>query len=103
MTRMIFLLELAIVVLSANTKYSPVVNLYSLGKGNTCTFKFHKKKDGRYGYDGWNDKPLSVGDVIYLDSFSQQFKRKKTDDGWVSDPNIKEWWCDNYTIVRKIE
>lgn len=91
------------VVLSANTKYSPIVNLYSLSKGNICTFKFHKKKDGRYGYDGWNTKPLDVGDVIYLDSFSQQFKRKKTDDGWVSDPNIKEWWCDNYTIVRKIE
>lgn len=91
------------VVLSANTKYSPIVNLYSLGKGNICTFKFHKKKDGRYGYDGWNTKPLDVGDVIYLDSFSQQFKRKKTDDGWVSDPNIKEWWCDNYTIIQKIE
>lgn len=91
------------VVLSANTKYSPVVNLYSLGKGNICTFKFHKKKDGRYGYDGWNTKPLDIGDVIYLNSFSQQFKRKKTDDGWVSDPNIKEWWCDRYTIIQKIE
>lgn len=88
------------VVVSVDDKYSPKVGLYCLNNSKITIFKFHKKADHRYDYDGWNEKKLSIGDSIHIDICKQRPKSVKDENGeWQKDYSVMEWWIDNYSII----
>jgi len=86
-----------------DTKYSPRFVGYCLNNGGTVDLKiknkpkskFYAKKEITY----FQDAPFKNGDMIYINKFSKEHKRKKTDDGWIDLPET-EWWALNYTKIE---
>ncbi len=91
-------------VMKLDTKYSPRFTAYCLNNGSTADLKvknkpkskYYAKKDVTY----FQDVPFENGDMIYINKFSNEHKRKKTDEGdWIELPET-EWWAMNYSRVE---
>lgn len=76
-------------VVSVDTKYSPKIELYSLGNGTIVQCKINKKV--------FSELPIKAGDIIYCNRFYKKNKQKKTADGW-EETSEKEWWLADYEL-----
>ena len=74
-----------------DTKYSPKLMFYNLKRGLSFVAKI-KKKD-------FNKNPVCVGNIIRAD-FEIKPKMRKEGDKFVPEPNIREFWVKNYSIVK---
>ena len=74
-----------------DTKYSPKLMFYNLKKGLSFVAKI-KKKD-------FNKNPVCVGNIIRA-NFEIKPKMRKEGDKFVPEPNIREFWVKNYSIVK---
>lgn len=82
------------IIKSIDAKYTPKLEVQSLGNGETFTGKVNKKI--------W-DKSLKVGDIIYIQRRTEEFAWKKTDDGFERDESRKEWHIKGYSKVEDYE
>lgn len=81
-------------VTSLNTKYSPVVTLYSLGSGKYTTCKISKQK--------FKGNPFKEGQILKCKKFEKRNKMQKTENGW-RETEKREWWLSDYEILEDFE
>ena len=81
-------------VTSLNTKYSPVVTLYSLGSGKYTTCKISKQK--------FKKNPFKEGQILKCKKFEKRNKMQKTENGW-KETEEREWWLSDYEILEDFE
>lgn len=82
------------IIKSIDTKYTPKVEVQSLGNGETFTGKVNKKT--------W-DKSLKVGDIIYVQRRTEEFAWKMVDGKFEQDESRKEWHIKGYYKVEDYE
>lgn len=88
-----------------NDLYTPVVNTYSLGSGNSCKCKIKKSL--------YKEKPICENSVIYIHKMSKKFGFKKIGEKTDSKGNLKPifeedktkivWWIDEYSIIQDLD
>ena len=81
-------------VADIDTKYSPVVTLYSLGSGKEVICKINKAL--------FKEEPFKKGQLIKCGRFFEKYKQRKTENGW-EQTNIKEWWLNDYELIDDLE
>ena len=81
-------------VTDIDTKYSPVVTLYSLGSGKEVICKINKAL--------FKEEPFKKGQLIKCGRFYEKFKQRKTENGW-EQTDIKEWWLESYELIEDLE
>ena len=81
-------------VTDIDTKYSPVVTLYSLGSGKEVICKINKAL--------FKEEPFKKGQLIKCGRFFEKYKQRKTENGW-EQTNIKEWWLNDYELIDDLE
>lgn len=81
-------------VTDIDTKYSPVVTLYSLGSGKEVICKINKAL--------FKEEPFKKGQLIKCGRFFEKYKQRKTENGW-EQTNIKEWWLNDYELIDNLE
>jgi hypothetical protein len=81
-------------VLGISTKYSPRLQLYSLGTGTQVEIKMRKLY--------YDIQPIKEGDIIYTQTFEKKPAVKRLDDGtFVEDPTKPDvYWLTSYKILR---
>lgn len=85
-----------VLITDVNSKYTPVINTYSLGSGVSVKCKISKKI--------WED--LQVGNIIYINSMEKKFGFKKVGEDengkpkFEKDESKQEWWITNYSIIN---
>lgn len=82
------------IIKSIDAKYTPKIEVQSLGNGESFIAKVGKKM--------W-DKSLKEGSIIYIQRRSEEFAWKKTDDGFERDESRKEWHIKGYAVVNEWE
>ena len=82
------------IIKSIDKKYTPKLEVQSLGSGETFIGKVNKKIF---------DKSLKLGDIIYIQRRAEEFAWKKTDDGFERDETRKEWHIKGYSRVEDWE
>lgn len=77
------------VVTDVDLKYTPRVEMYCLGSGNTQWIKISKRI--------WKNNKLQKGDLVNLCEVHKKHKRKKVGDNWVE---LEDWelWADEYFV-----
>ena len=77
------------VVTDIDLKYTPRVEMYCLGSGNTQWVKISKRI--------WKNNKLQKGDLVNLCKVHKKHKRKKVGDTWVE---LEDWelWADEYFV-----
>ena len=80
-------------VTDIDTKYSPVVTLYSLGSGKEVICKINKAL--------FKEEPFKKGQLIKCGRFFEKYKQRKTENGW-EQTNIKEWWLNDYELIDNL-
>ena len=77
------------VVTDIDLKYTPRVEMYCLGSGNTQWVKISKRI--------WKNNKLQKGDLVNLCKIHKKHKRKKVGDTWVE---LEDWelWADEYFV-----
>lgn len=84
-----------VVITDVNSKYTPVVNTYSLGSGVSVKCKISKRI--------WEN--LEVGSIIYINSMEKKFgfktvgKDEKGKPKFEKDESKQEWWITSYHVV----
>lgn len=82
-----------VVILDADTKYSPKLKVYALANGNTMEVKIDKKTYTR--------NIVGVGDIIKIDSFYYKPQQRRNEDGkWEDIPDTKVLWLSEYHKVK---
>ncbi|MGL5149226.1 MAG: hypothetical protein ACRC7N_01470 [Clostridium sp.] len=95
-----------VLVSDINTKYTPTLNTYSLGSGNTCKCKIAKKL--------WNNEgQLNDNDIIYIHSMERKFGHRKVGETTDKKGKVKpvfevdesklEWWITSYSVIYDID
>ena len=85
-----------VLITDVNTKYTPVVNTYSLGSGVSVKCKIPKKI--------WGD--LEVGSIIYIKSIEKRFGYKKVGEDANGKPKFEkdmtkiEWFINEYDVIN---
>ena len=85
-----------VLITDVNTKYTPVVNTYSLGSGVSAKCKIPKKI--------WED--LEVGSIIYIKSIEKRFGYKKVGEDANGKPKFEkdmtkiEWFINEYDVIN---
>lgn len=85
-----------VLITDVNTKYTPVVNTYSLGSGVSVKCKIPKKI--------WED--LEVGSIIYIKSIEKRFGYKKVGEDANGKPKFEkdmtkiEWFINEYDVIN---
>lgn len=85
-----------VLINEVNTKYTPVVNTYSLNSGVSVKCKISKRI--------WEN--LEVGNIIYINSMEKKFGFKKVgedDKGkpkFEKDESKQDWWITSYSIIN---
>ena len=85
-----------VLITDVNTKYTPIVNTYSLGSGVSGKCKIPKKK--------WGD--LVVGSIIYIKSIEKRFGYKKDGEDANGNPKFEkdmtkiEWVINEYDVIN---
>lgn len=82
------------IAVDVDTKYSPKINLYSLGTGKEVGCKINKAI--------FNQTPFKRGQLIKCGRFYEKFKQRKTENGW-EQTNIKEWWLESYELIEDLK
>ena len=77
------------VVTDIDLKYTPRVEMYCLGSGNTQWVKISKRI--------WKNNKLQKGDLVNLCEVHKKHKRKKVEDKWV-ELDEYELWTDEYFV-----
>ena len=77
------------VVTDVDLKYTPRVEMYCLGSGNTQWIKISKRI--------WKNNKLQKGDLVNLCKIHKKHKRKKVGDEWVELDDF-ELWSDEYFV-----
>ena len=77
------------VVTDIDLKYTPRVEMYCLGSGNTQWVKISKRI--------WKNNKLQKGDLVNLCEVHKKHKRKKVNDKWVELDDY-ELWTDEYFV-----
>ena len=77
------------VVTDVDLKYTPRVEMYCLGSGNTQWVKISKRI--------WKNNKLQKGDLVNLCEVHKKHKRKKVGDKWVELEDF-ELWTDEYFV-----
>ena len=77
------------VVTDVDLKYTPRVEMYCLGSGNTQWIKISKRI--------WKNNKLQKGDLVNLCKIHKKHKRKKVGDEWVELDDF-ELWTDEYFV-----
>ena len=77
------------VVTDIDLKYTPRVEMYCLGSGNTQWVKISKRI--------WKNNKLQKGDLVNLCEVHKKHKRKNVDGKWIE---LEDWelWADEYFI-----
>ena len=85
-----------VLITDVNTKYTPIVNTYSLNSGVSIKCKISKKI--------WEG--LEVGNIIYIEDIQKKFGFKKVGEDekgkpiFEKDLNKIEWWIEKYSIIN---
>lgn len=79
------------VLMSADTKYSPKLTLYSASTGDTGYMKVRK--------DTFSKAPLSEGDIIVIGDWETRPRYSYRDGQAVVIPGTKETWLKDYAVV----
>ena len=85
-----------VLITDVNTKYTPIVNTYSLGSGVSVKCKIPKKI--------WGD--LEVGSIIYIKSIEKRFGYKKVGEDANGKPKFEkdmtkiEWFINEYDVIN---
>ena len=93
------------VIVEADTKFTPTVDLYNIKTGKQNVFKINKTKTRRPGsqkiiHTSFYECPVGVGDIIYISEWECLQKQKRLDDGkFVPVPNAFEKWITDYYKV----
>ena len=94
------------VVSNLDDKYSPKFNAYCINNGKTAEMRVRKKRNPKNKIDktitSFTDKPFKNGDIIYLKSWGQEPKMKKTENGWEKDPSVMINWMYDYIICDNL-
>ena len=77
------------VVTDIDLKYTPRVEMYCLGSGNTQWVKISKRI--------WKNNKLQKGDLVNLCEVHKKHKRKKVGDKWIELEDF-ELWTDEYFV-----
>ena len=93
------------VVLNLDTTYSPKFTAYCLGNGRSVEMKVRKRRNPRSKKDRkvivtFSKLPFENGDILYLKSWGQEPKMKKTDDGWEEDTSVMINWLYDYDVTN---
>lgn len=91
-----------IVVTNLNTDYSPKFDGYCLKNRQIIELKVHKKKPKK-NKDvkvSFAEQPFEEGDILYVNRFKKEPRRRKTPDGWVEVPGQFQWWIKDYNVVN---
>lgn len=95
-----------VLITDINTKYTPVVDTYSLNSSVSIKCKISKKL--------WNnDGELKKNDIIYIHSMQKKFGCKKVGEKTLANGKVKpifeedqskqEWWITNYSVIHNID
>jgi hypothetical protein len=81
-------------VIGLSTKYSPRLQLYSLGTGTQVEVKIQRRF--------YDISPIQEGDIIYTQSFEKKPAVKRLDDGtFMDDPSRPDvYWLTSYKILH---
>ena len=90
-----------VVVTNLNTNYSPKFDAFCLNNRAITEVKIHKnknKKDESIKVS-WKELPLENGDIIFVNKFKKEPKRRKNKNGeWENIPGVFDWWINDYEI-----
>ncbi len=84
-------LNKVVYILDVNTRYSPLVTMYSLSKGQITQAKL-KKKIFEYN-------KIAEKDLIKIDRFEKKNKTRFDDGKYIAIPGTVEWWINSYKKV----
>ena len=82
------------IAVDVDTKYSPKINLYSLGTGKEISCKISKST--------FNGKSFKRGQLLKCKKFEERNKQRKTENGWEK-TSEKEWWLLAYELIDDLE
>lgn len=82
------------IAVDVDTKYSPKINLYSLGTGKEISCKISKST--------FNGKSFKRGQLLKCKKFEERNKQRKTENGWEK-TSEKEWWLLAYELINDLE
>ena len=92
------------IVTNLDTKYSPKFTAYCLNNGSSCELRVRKTKNPKNKLDKtktpFSKMPFSDGDILYLKSWGEEAKMRKTEDGWDKDYSTMVKWMYDYDIVK---
>ena len=92
------------VVMNLDEKYSPKFTAYCIANGCSVEMRVRKNRNPKNTKDkcrtAFNDLPFSNGDIIYLKSWGEEPKMKKTADGWEKDTSVMIKWMYDYDIAN---
>ena len=92
-----------LVVINLDTTYSPKFTAYCINNGRSVEMKVRKKRNPKDPKDKkikitFNKLPFSNGDILYLKSWGQEPKMRKTGNDWVADPDAMVNWLYDYEV-----
>ena len=82
------------IAIDVDTKYSPKINLYSLGTGKEISCKINKST--------FNGQSFKRGQLLKCKKFEERNKQRKTENGWEK-TSEKEWWLLAYELIDDLE
>ena len=82
------------IAIDVDTKYSPKINLYSLGTGKEISCKISKLT--------FNGQSFKRGQLLKCKKFEERNKQRKTENGWEK-TSEKEWWLLAYELIDDLE
>jgi len=93
-----------LVITDLDTKYSPKFKAYCIKNGESLDMKVKKKlvKRDPAIKTCFTDTPFEDGDIIYVNKFRKEPRKRKTESGWENVPGEWNWWCIDYRKVSNI-
>ena len=93
-----------LVVTNLDTTYSPKFNAYCINNGKTVEMRVRKKHNPKNKNDkcktSFAQLPFHNGDILYIKSWGQEPKMKKTDAGWEKDTSVMINWLYDYEVKK---
>jgi DNA polymerase III alpha subunit len=81
------------ICLGIDTKYSPKIDLMSLGNGNKFQVKVKKKQ--------YKINPLNEYDIIEIIDVKKEYGWMKVDDEWKRNTDRIDWWMNSYKVIER--
>lgn len=91
-----------IVVTNLSAKFSPRFDAYCINNGRTSTMKVFKQRYKRSKFETcFDETPFQNGDILKIKRCNQKPKKMKDGDQWITIPDVKEWWIEDYEIYQR--